>query len=112
MPLAKMAAKIMAGKTLKELRLYQRNRAGHTTRSKKQSFPFLKFPGSDVILGPEMLSTGEVMGISDDFGMAYAKSQIAAGHRFADERNGLYQHQKKGPRPNRGSGQKTARDGL
>ena len=48
-------------------------------------FPFLKFPGADAMLGPEMLSTGEVMGISDEFGMAYAKSQIAAGNSLPTE---------------------------
>ena len=47
---------------------------------KEAVFPFLKFPGCDVLLGPEMLSTGEVMGISDDAGIAFAKSQIAAGN--------------------------------
>jgi carbamoyl-phosphate synthase large subunit len=78
-PLAKLAAKIMTGMTLNEL--------GFTTQAhpdhycvKEAVFPFLKFPGTDTILGPEMLSTGEVMGISDDFGIAFAKSQIAAGN--------------------------------
>ena len=47
---------------------------------KEAVFPFLKFPGIDTILGPEMLSTGEVMGISDDFGIAFAKAQIASGN--------------------------------
>ena len=77
-PLAKMAAKVMAGKTLKELGLTKEVELEHYA-VKEAVFPFLKFPGADVILGPEMLSTGEVMGLSDDFGMAYAKSQLAAG---------------------------------
>ena len=77
-PLAKLAAKVMAGKTLKELGFTKEVEPKHYA-VKEAVFPFLKFPGADVILGPEMLSTGEVMGISDDFGMAYAKSQIAAG---------------------------------
>ena len=77
-PLAKMAAKVMAGKTLKELGFTKEIEPAHYA-VKEAVFPFLKFPGSDVILGPEMLSTGEVMGLSDEFGMAYAKSQIAAG---------------------------------
>ncbi|MHC5088089.1 MAG: carbamoyl-phosphate synthase large subunit, partial [Planctomycetota bacterium] len=77
-PLAKLAAKVMAGKTLKELGFTKEIEPEHYA-VKEAVFPFLKFPGADVILGPEMLSTGEVMGISDDFGMAYAKSQIAAG---------------------------------
>ena len=76
-PLAKMAAKVMAGKTLKELGLTKEIEPDHYA-VKEAVFPFLKFPGADVILGPEMLSTGEVMGLSDDFGMAYAKSQVAA----------------------------------
>ncbi|MHC5157478.1 MAG: carbamoyl-phosphate synthase large subunit [Planctomycetota bacterium] len=77
-PLAKLAAKIMAGKTLKELGFTKEIEPAHYA-VKEAVFPFLKFSGADVILGPEMLSTGEVMGLSDDFGMAYAKSQIAAG---------------------------------
>jgi len=77
-PLAKLAAKVMAGKSLKELGFTKEIEPKHYA-VKEAVFPFLKFPGADVILGPEMLSTGEVMGISDDFGMAYAKSQIAAG---------------------------------
>jgi carbamoyl-phosphate synthase large subunit len=77
-PLAKLAAKVMVGKTLKELGFTKEIEPEHYA-VKEAVFPFLKFPGADVILGPEMLSTGEVMGLSDDFGMAYAKSQIAAG---------------------------------
>jgi carbamoyl-phosphate synthase large subunit len=77
-PLAKLAAKVMAGKTLKELGFTKEIEPAHYA-VKEAVFPFLKFTGADVILGPEMLSTGEVMGLSDDFGMAYAKSQIAAG---------------------------------
>ncbi|MBN1123879.1 MAG: carbamoyl-phosphate synthase large subunit [Sedimentisphaerales bacterium] len=78
-PLAKLAAKVMAGMTLGELGFTEEVHRGHFS-VKEAVFPFLKFPGCDVLLGPEMLSTGEVMGISDDFGMAYAKSQIAAGN--------------------------------
>ncbi len=78
-PLAKLATKIMAGKTLDELGFTQEINITHYN-VKEAVFPFLKFPGADTLLGPEMLSTGEVMGISDDFGMAYAKSQIAAGN--------------------------------
>ena len=57
---------------------------------KEVVFPFSKFPGVDVILGPEMRSTGEVMGIDDDFPLAFAKSQIAAGTVAADEGHGLH----------------------
>jgi carbamoyl-phosphate synthase large subunit len=76
-PLAKIAALIMAGKTLDELGI--RDEVVPTHYSVKESvFPFNKFPGVDIILGPEMRSTGEVMGIADDFPMAFAKSQLAA----------------------------------
>jgi len=78
-PLAKLAAKVMAGMTLDQLGFTKEVRPRHYC-VKEAVFPFLRFPGSDVLLGPEMLSTGEVMGISDDFGIAYAKSQIAAGN--------------------------------
>jgi carbamoyl-phosphate synthase large subunit len=78
-PLAKLAAKIMVGMTLEELNFTKEVSINHFC-VKEAVFPFLKFPGIDTILGPEMLSTGEVMGISDDFGIAYAKSQIASGN--------------------------------
>jgi len=77
-PLAKLAAKVMTGVTLDEL--------GHTSDPipahvsiKEAVFPFSKFRGTDIVLGPEMKSTGEVMGISERFSLAFAKSQIAAG---------------------------------
>ncbi|MGA1867116.1 MAG: carbamoyl-phosphate synthase large subunit [bacterium] len=78
-PLAKLAAKVMTGMSLDEVGFMcevQRNYFA----VKEAVFPFLKFPGTDAILGPEMLSTGEVMGLSDEFGIAFAKSQIAAGN--------------------------------
>jgi len=78
-PLAKLAAKVMAGKSLQELGFTEEVARDHYS-VKEAVFPFLKFPGIDTLLGPEMLSTGEVMGISDDFGMAFAKSQMAAGN--------------------------------
>jgi carbamoyl-phosphate synthase large subunit len=78
-PLAKMAAKVMAGMTLDELGFTKEVWPKHYS-VKEAVFPFLKFPGVDTILGPEMLSTGEVMGIADEAGIAYAKSQIAAGN--------------------------------
>ena len=78
-PLAKLAAKIMTGMTLDELGFTKEVHHKHFA-VKEAVFPFLKFPGIDTLLGPEMLSTGEVMGISDDFGTAFAKSQIAAGN--------------------------------
>lgn len=76
-PLAKLAAKIMAGKTLKELGFTEEVIPKHYS-VKEAVFPFAKFRGVDILLGPEMKSTGEVMGIDDDFGTAYAKSQMAA----------------------------------
>ncbi|MBN2138267.1 MAG: carbamoyl-phosphate synthase large subunit [Sedimentisphaerales bacterium] len=78
-PLAKIAAKVMTGMTLDEVGFTKEVRREHYC-VKEAVFPFLKFPGIDTLLGPEMLSTGEVMGISDDFGIAFAKSQIAAGN--------------------------------
>ena len=78
-PLAKLAAKVMTGMTLDELGFTKEVKRNYFS-VKEAVFPFLKFPGIDTILGPEMLSTGEVMGISNDFGIAYAKSQIGAGN--------------------------------
>ena len=78
-PLAKLAAKVMTGMTLDELGFTRAVQRSHFS-VKEAVFPFVKFPGADPVLGPEMLSTGEVMGISDDFGTAYAKSQMAAGN--------------------------------
>ncbi|MBI5892778.1 MAG: carbamoyl-phosphate synthase large subunit, partial [Deltaproteobacteria bacterium] len=80
-PLAKIAAKAMLGKTLKELGFTSEIVPKHTS-VKESVFPFIKFPGVDTILGPEMKSTGEVMGIDKDFGRAFAKAQIAAGAKL------------------------------
>ena len=77
-PLAKIASKVMAGKKLSEFNLINQNK--NMFAVKEAVFPFNKFPNVDVLLGPEMKSTGEVMGIDKDFGLAYAKSQIAAGN--------------------------------
>ncbi len=79
-PIAKIAARVMAGAKLSEF---------HTTPErndhvaiKEAVFPFTRFPGVDVILGPEMRSTGEVMGLDRDFGRAFAKAQVGAGHNL------------------------------
>ncbi|GER94744.1 carbamoyl-phosphate synthase large subunit [hot springs metagenome] len=80
-PLAKVAAKVMLGKTLKELGLSKEIEINHVA-VKEAVFPFDRFPGVDVILGPEMKSTGEVMGIDKDFGLAYAKAQAASKNRI------------------------------
>jgi carbamoyl-phosphate synthase large subunit len=78
-PLARCAALVMVGKTLDELGLFEEVVPRHFS-VKESVFPFNKFPGVDIILGPEMRSTGEVMGIDDDFPVAFAKSQIAANN--------------------------------
>ena len=78
-PLAKLAALVMAGKSLAELGFTREVRPSHFS-VKEAVFPFVKFPGVDTLLGPEMKSTGEVMGIDSDFGRAYAKAQIEAGN--------------------------------
>jgi carbamoyl-phosphate synthase large subunit len=77
-PLAKIATQVMCGRTLKEIGFTQEVRFDHVG-VKEAVFPFNRFPGVDALLGPEMRSTGEVMGIDADFGVAYAKSQAAAG---------------------------------
>jgi len=77
-PLAKLAARIMAGKTLTELGFTEERRVAHIS-VKESVFPFIKFSNVDVLLGPEMKSTGEVMGIDSTFSGAFAKSQIATG---------------------------------
>ncbi|HEY5779037.1 MAG TPA: carbamoyl-phosphate synthase large subunit [Terrimicrobiaceae bacterium] len=76
-PLAKIAARVMAGQTLKELNFTKEILPTHYS-VKEAVFPFIKFPGVDVTLGPEMRSTGEVMGIDADLGIAYAKAQMSA----------------------------------
>ncbi|MCL4686080.1 carbamoyl-phosphate synthase large subunit [Myxococcota bacterium] len=78
-PLAKLAALVMAGQSLAELGFTQAIVPRHFS-VKEAVFPFVKFPGVDTLLGPEMKSTGEVMGIDTDFGRAYAKAQIEAGN--------------------------------
>jgi carbamoyl-phosphate synthase large subunit len=85
-PLANLATKIMLGKTLKELGFTKEKTINFVT-VKESVFPFIRFPGVDAILGPEMKSTGEVMGIDATFGSAYAKSQIAAGQKLPTKGN-------------------------
>jgi carbamoyl-phosphate synthase large subunit len=80
-PLAKVAARIMAGKDLAAQGLTQDLTVSRIF-VKESVFPFLKLPGTDIILGPEMKSTGEVMGISEDFGIAFAKAQLASGFQI------------------------------
>jgi carbamoyl-phosphate synthase large subunit len=83
-PVAMVAARVMVGATLAELRqegLLTEPVTGHVS-VKEAVLPFNRFPGVDTLLGPEMRSTGEVMGIGSTFGLAFAKSQIAAGNRL------------------------------
>ena len=89
-PLAKIAARIMAGKTLKELGISGEIVPKHIA-VKESVFPFVKFPGVDTILGPEMKSTGEVMGIGDTFAEAFAKAQLGAGVKLPHVRQCLHQ---------------------
>ena len=88
-PLAKVAARLMTGRKLREMNLAVANFNGVAELRSKEYysvkspvFPFSKFRGVDTILGPEMRSTGEVMGISPNFGLAFAKAQLAAGQRL------------------------------
>ena len=81
--LAKIAAKVMAGRTLAELGL-TRDLEVAGVFVKSPVFPFVRFPGVDTILGPEMKSTGEVMGGASTFGVAFAKAQLAVGQRLPE----------------------------
>ncbi len=85
-PLAKMAARIMVGGKLAEMGMSERIIPKHFN-VKEAVFPWPRFPGIDIVLGPEMKSTGEVMGIDEDLGMAYAKSQISAFNPLPMEGN-------------------------
>jgi len=80
-PLAKLATKVMLGKSLKELGFDTEIEPKHLS-VKEAVFPFSRFPDVDILLGPEMKSTGEVMGIGSSFGIAFAKSQAAAGYEL------------------------------
>jgi len=85
-PLAKLATKVILGKKLKDLGFTEEVIPQYVA-VKESVFPFNRFPGVDVILGPEMKSTGEVMGIDTDFSQAYIKSQIAAGQKIPKKGN-------------------------
>ncbi|AFW95267.1 MULTISPECIES: carbamoyl-phosphate synthase large subunit [Nostocales] len=79
--LAKLASLIMSGKTLEEVKFTKEVIPSHIA-VKEAVLPFSKFPGTDTILGPEMRSTGEVMGIDSDFGRAFAKAELGAGEKL------------------------------
>jgi len=83
-PWAKIAACVMTGKTLAELEVTPRLLPSHVS-VKSVVIPFSRFPGADISLGPEMRSTGEVMGIASQFGLAFAKAQLGAGHKLPTE---------------------------
>ena len=81
-PIAKIAARIMTGEKLEKFSLEKR--ISNTFAIKEAVFPFNKFPNVDVLLGPEMKSTGEVMGIDENFGLSFAKSQMACGNELPE----------------------------
>lgn len=85
-PLAKIAAKVMVGKSLKEMGYLESPSIDHIS-IKEAVLPFGRFPGVDTVLGPEMKSTGEVMGIDKSFGIAFAKAQLSAGLNLPTEGN-------------------------
>ena len=88
LPIAKIAARSMAGEKLPDLlQQYVTKPKGKHVAVKEAVFPFARFPGVDIILGPEMKSTGEVMGIDSDFGRAFAKSQLGSGTSLPIEGN-------------------------
>jgi len=84
-PIAKIAARVMAGEKLDDLDVPQDTPVMNHVAVKEAVFPFTRFPGVDIILGPEMKSTGEVMGIDEDFPKAFAKSQLGAGTHLPTE---------------------------
>src|SRR5439155_10911 len=88
-PLAKIAARLMTGRKLREFLPENIERrsdldTGICYYVKSPVFPWSKFPGVDTVLGPEMKSTGEVMGVADNFGEAFAKAQLSAGRAAAE----------------------------
>ncbi len=94
-PLAKVAARAMIGHTLAEQRLTEDLEvSGYFVKT--PVFPFVRFPGVDTLLGPEMKSTGEVMGGAETFGAAFAKAQMGAGQMLPSERHGVHQRQQSG----------------
>ena len=98
-PLAKIAARLMTGRKLREFLPENIERGtdldtGNFYFVKSPVFPWGKFPGVDTVLGPEMKSTGEVMGVADNFGEAFAKAQTAAGQVLPISGHGLHQRQR------------------
>jgi len=85
-PLAKLATRVMLGEWLRDLDPWSMRRSGYYS-VKEAVLPFNRFPGVDTLLGPEMRSTGEVMGVDPDFGLAFLKSQLASGQIISEEGN-------------------------
>ena len=85
-PLAKLATQVMLGERLRDLDPWSMRRSGYYS-VKEAVLPFNRFPGVDTLLGPEMRSTGEVMGVDPDFGLAFLKSQLASGQIISEEGN-------------------------
>ncbi|WP_027183328.1 carbamoyl-phosphate synthase large subunit [Desulfovibrio inopinatus] len=82
-PLAKVATRVMMGERLKDINPWAMRKSGYFA-VKESVFPFNRFPGVDILLGPEMRSTGEVMGVDESVGLAFMKSQLAAGQRLPE----------------------------
>ena len=89
LPLAKLACRVMLGERLADARAARGHRATATSSVKEAVLPFDRFAGADALLGPEMRSTGEVMGVAADFPAAFAKAQAAAGAAAAGRRHGV-----------------------
>ena len=85
-PLAKIAAKLMVGYKLKDLGLVDDIKIKHVA-VKESIFPFIKLPAADSVLGPEMKSTGESMGIDENFGVSYYKALLSAGMELPKKEN-------------------------
>ena len=107
LPVAAIAARVMAGETLASFDL-KPPQPEHIS-VKEAVLPFARFPGVDTILGPEMRSTGEVMGLDANFGRAFAKSQIGAGTRAADRRHRVHLGQGRRQGSDRGAGARSGR---
>src|SRR5258707_15850200 len=108
--MAKIAAGLMTGRKLREFlpEFVERGAdldTGHCYYVKSPEFPWNKFPGVDTVLGPEMKSTGEVMGVADNFGEAFAKAQLAAGQKLPTQGtvfiHGTDNHNRHAPAPAR-----------
>ena len=110
-PLAKYAALVMAGKKLSAIGFTTERVPAHVA-VKESVFPFGRFPGVDTILGPEMKSTGEVMGIDTTFAMAFAKASLAASSNLPDCWTGVYQRPRRGQTTARADCARAGCDGI